>query len=156
MGFERLQAALTTPHNKWTPEQSYRWVVVPLAAWLILGGTALLAVFGAFGVAPTSPAPFIESIEGQRLFFSAVSVYLLAIGIGLLRRSLAAWYGFFAYFFVGTLYAVLGWMFDIRHGDVHWSLVASMIAFNTAFACAIYAAAGRVFKQASNGADSQQ
>jgi len=113
---------------------------------LVLLGIAFIVVFGMLDLPPTSPAPFIRSREGQCWFFTAVAVYLVATGVGLARRSRIAWLGFSVYFALGTVYIVLGAIFDPRPNDPHWAyLSAFAVIVNGLFAFGLYALTRQVF-----------
>lgn len=86
-----------------TSDQAYRRVVIPLGLFFGLGGTVSFVMF-AFSLVPiTGPFPFVRSMELNRLIFCVIAIGCVAIGIGLLFRQRAAWYGFFAYIAVGEM-----------------------------------------------------
>jgi hypothetical protein len=145
MVVERLRAALTTPHNKWTPEQAFRWVVVPLALLFIILGVAFAVLFGTFNIRPNRPIPFMKSPEANRRAFYGVGVFSFVLGIGLLRRLRIAWFGFFAYVVVSTIFGILALIFDPDPSDPPLVMIPIIVAFNSAFAFVVFRTTQGVF-----------
>ena len=93
----------------YTPERAYRVSVLPLGVFFIVGGAfSLVASF----VLPIVWLPFVHDERMARFLFAGVSLLLGGIGVGLVLKSKAAWYALFAWWVLGTVWPVAGWLFD--------------------------------------------
>jgi len=90
-------------------KRAYWWGVVPVAA--LVGASA---VWGLATVArgPAGFVPFVHNPTLARLAVGALSVALVAIALGLLYRSRAAWWALMALNALGHLWYALGCLFD--------------------------------------------
>lgn len=115
----------------------------------IIVGVGFIFGFGVFDIHPNRPLPFVESHTANRWSYASIGAFVLAMGVGLGIRSRAAWYAFFAYLLVGTLYQILGRILDPISNDIPWAFVPLVVAFNGAFGFAVFVATHKVFERRS-------
>lgn len=117
----------------YTPERAYRVSVLPLACYCLCGGLFCL-IFAALA-SESSQAylgefPFIPTRTGKRIFFAAIGICFLPIGVGLLYRRRWALWGLMGYLAFCTAYVIIAWAMDtLPQGWNGWVVAASM-AFN--------------------------
>lgn len=104
-------AILRTKLYPLDPTSTYRRIVVPIGAFCLLGGVVMLAVAGFVGVPMRPGFPFLRTDAANRAVASCLALYLIIIGVGLLRRDRHAMYGLLAYFAVAAILPLLG-LFD--------------------------------------------
>lgn len=85
------------------PARTYRTSVVPLSAFLVMGGMILAACAWVFRAPIASPFPFIESEALNRHLYGVASLACVGIGVGLFFRNRVAWYALLVYLSVGVL-----------------------------------------------------
>lgn len=94
-------------------ERSYRRVAVPLAIFMVVGGTILAACFRCTRIPIASPLPFVVSDTLNRQLFGLLAFTSVAIGIGLVCRNRIAWHAMLIYLGLGVALPAL-WVFDER------------------------------------------
>lgn len=116
-----------------TPERAYRWSVLPLGVFMVVGGILLT------GAAMLMPADSIfvppwSDPWMKRLVLGGMSLLLVPMGIGFCLRSKVAWRGFFAWLMVGTCYHIVAGILDPQYRP----FIVLSPAFNISFGAAIY------------------
>jgi hypothetical protein len=103
--------------NTSTPEKAFKTSVRPLAFLFVLQSIGLFAIFTSWPpeVLVKAPVPFIPD-PIKPYFLIGCSVFIFAIGIGLLLRSKPIWLAFLAYITVGPLWIILGIAFNYFPG----------------------------------------
>jgi hypothetical protein len=100
-------SAWTTPVSKLTPQQCYRWIVIPIGGALIYGCVLIVVLLWIVRVGINGPFwPKVESDEVKRLIFTAIGVFWGLTGVGLCFKSRTAWLGCFGYFIAVGIWAV--------------------------------------------------
>jgi hypothetical protein len=123
----------------YTPERAYRFAVLPLGIFFVLGGIVAIAT----AVWMPSEAMFMPPFEDpslKRLVMAGLAIPIFAIGLGLCRRSKIAWYGFFLYTLIGTIWHVVAGMLDPQ-----FRFLVSSPIINGPIALGIYFATKPVF-----------
>lgn len=101
--------------RRWNAERSYRFGVLPLAAFLFLGGvTFVLTSLLSSGNALTLPP--IEAPRLKRLAFGTLGACLSLLGIAFYRLSPLARPGLYAYLALGFLVHLWLGLFDADYG----------------------------------------
>ena len=132
------------------PAKAYRTIVVPLSAFLVLGGIILAVCFWVVHVPITWPFPFVQGATLNRHLFGIVSLACVAIGIGLLFRNRVAWYALLVYLSVGVLLPVVSTL-DTRTIASRGSAFPILGSFlNGAIAAGIYFAVRPAFAHAND------
>ena len=95
--------------------------------------------------------PPFKDLSIKRVVLAGLAIPMLAIGLGLCRRSKIAWYGLFLYTIIGTIWHVLAGMLDPQLV----CLVASP-AINGPIAVGIYFVTRPVFLREGQLADASE
>jgi hypothetical protein len=123
----------------YTPDRAYRWSVLPLGIFSIIGG---VFVFTAAMLMPPESLqmPPFEAAWLKRLALGCLCLYLVLIGLGLCYRNKAAWLGFFAYILIGMI-----WHLAVGLCDPQFAIFVLSPVLNVPIAVGIYFATKPVF-----------
>jgi hypothetical protein len=92
-------------------DPAYRFAVLPLGIFFVLGG--IVAIATAIWMPPEAMLmPPFEDPSLKRLIMAGLAIPVFAIGLGLCRRSKTAWYGLFLYMLTGTIWHVVVGLLD--------------------------------------------
>jgi hypothetical protein len=127
--------------SNYGPEDAYRKSVRPIALFCLLGGLVFLPT-SVFAPTHSIHVPSVEDSLVKRFLFGGAAIWLILVGIGLLRRMRFAWYGLFAYI---TVFACL---LSILETSL-FSQIGSII-FGSVMIVGIYLATCPTFKRPAN------
>lgn len=123
----------------YTPERAYRWSVLPFGVFMMVGGIIL---FASSVLAPSNSIsmPPLQDPWLKRVVFGGLALCVALLGLGFCRRSRVAWWGFFAYLLLGTV-----WQMIVGILNSQFLPLVLAPAFNLSFALGIYWAMKPVF-----------
>jgi hypothetical protein len=92
-------------------QRAYRWSVLPLGIFMIIGGI-VMPIVAMFAPANALLVPPFSDPGIKRFFFAGMTLPLLPLGIGFcLRKRLAFWL-FFVWIFIGTAWHFVAGIVD--------------------------------------------
>lgn len=134
----------------YTSDRAYRSSVLPLGVFMVFGGI-VLPVSAVLMPAEQIFVPPLTDPWLTRVVFGGMSLFLLPLGVGFCLRSKVAWYGFFAWALIGTIW----WgVFFRGPPDRHFEIFVNVVCplFNLLIAVGIYFATKPVFvRDGENG-----